>query len=132
MIKSIFIFCLLYFSLQSSEKTYQKTYFENGKMESEGWIDQNQKVDYWFYYYENGNKKAEGHYEQNKKCKWWIFYKSNKEIDKKSEFENDQLNGFTLIYKKNNIIRAEKYTMGKKLKEWNSLSEFKKDNKISF
>lgn len=101
-------------------------------MESEGWLNQNQKVDYWFYYFENGNKKAEGHFEENKKCKWWVFYKSNKQIDKKSEFENDQLNGLTLIYQKNNIIRAEKYAMGKKLKEWNSLSEFKKDNKISF
>jgi hypothetical protein len=27
---------------------------------------------------------------------------------------------------KNNIIRAEKYSMGIKIKEWNSLSEFKK------
>jgi hypothetical protein len=23
-------------------------------------LNQNQKVDYWFYYYENGNKKEEG------------------------------------------------------------------------
>jgi hypothetical protein len=43
----------------------------------------------------------------------------------KSEFKNDQLNGFSLFYKKNNIIRAEK-TMGIKIKEWNSLSEFKR------
>jgi hypothetical protein len=38
---------------------------------------------------------------------------------------------FLYFTKKNNIIRAEKY-MGIKIKEWNSLSEFKRDNKISF
>jgi hypothetical protein len=30
------------------------------------------------------------------------------------------------ILQKNNIIRAEKYSMGIKIKEWNSLSEFKR------
>jgi antitoxin component YwqK of YwqJK toxin-antitoxin module len=130
--KAIYILFLFVFIQASAQRIYQKTYFKNGKMESEGWLNQNQKVDYWFYYFENGNKKEEGHYQTNKKCKWWIFYRTNKEIDKKSEFENDQLNGFSLIYKKNSIIRAEKYASGKKIKEWNSLSEFKKDNKISF
>jgi hypothetical protein len=33
---------------------------------------------------------------------------------------------FSLFYKKNNIIRAEKIFYGIKIKEWNSLSEFKK------
>jgi hypothetical protein len=33
----------------------------------------------------------------------------------KSEFKNDQLNGFSLFYKKT-IIRAEKYSMGIKIK----------------
>jgi hypothetical protein len=55
------------------------------------------------------------------------FYESNKVIKKK--WENDQLNGFSLFYKKNNIIRAEKYSMGIKIK--NSLRNLK-DNKISF
>jgi hypothetical protein len=33
---------------------------------------------------------------------------------------------FFILQKNNNIIRAEKYSMGIKIKEWNSLSEFKK------
>lgn len=130
--KIIYILFLFVFIQVSAQKVYHKTYFKNGRMQSEGWLNENQKVDYWFYYFENGNKKEEGHYEANKKYKWWIFYRTNKEIDKKSEYENDLLNGFSLIYKKNSINRAEKYASGKKLKEWNSLSEFKKDNKISF
>lgn len=132
MTKVIRILFLFFFLQASAQKMYQKNYFPTGKIESEGWLNQNEKVDYWFYYYENGNKKQEGHYEANKKCKWWIFYKSNKEFYKKSEYENDQLNGFSFFYKKNSVIRAEKYDMGKKIKEWNSVTEFKKDNKISF
>jgi antitoxin component YwqK of YwqJK toxin-antitoxin module len=130
--KAIYLLILFGFFQASAQRTYNKTYFNNGKIQSEGWMSQNQKVDYWFYYYENGTKKEEGHYEANKKCKWWIFYNPNKEIDKKSEFDNDQLNGFSIFYKKNKIIRAEKYVMGKKTKEWNSISEFKKDNTIFF
>jgi antitoxin component YwqK of YwqJK toxin-antitoxin module len=130
--KAIYLLILFGFFQASAQRTYNKTYFNNGKIQSEGWMSQNQKVDYWFYYYENGTKKEEGHYQANKKCKWWIFYNPNKEIDKKSEFDNDQLNGFSIFYKKNKIIRAEKYVMGKKTKEWNSISEFKKDNTIFF
>ena len=130
--KAIYILIIFTFFQASAQRNYTKTYFKNGQLQAEGWLSKNKKVDYWFYYYENGYKKEEGHYEANKKCKWWVFYESNKEINKKSEFEDDQLNGFSLFYKKNKIIRAEKYSMGKKIKEWNSISEFKKDNTINF
>jgi cellulose synthase/poly-beta-1,6-N-acetylglucosamine synthase-like glycosyltransferase len=36
------------------------------------------------------------------------------------------------FYRSNQIIRAEKYIMGKKTKEWNLVTEFKKDNTINF
>ena len=116
----------------SGQKFYSKEYYDNGKLKSEGWLNQNQKVDYWFYYFENGNKKEEGHFINNKKCKWWIFYNPNEEITKKCEFKNGLINGFSLFYRNSHIIRAEKYFMGNKTNEWNSLSEFKKDNNINF
>ena len=128
----IYLLIIFTFFQTSAQRNYQKSYIKNGQLQSEGWLNKNQKVDYWFYYFENGNKKEEGHYTANKKCKWWIFYKSNEAINKKSEFENDQLNGYSLFYKKNKLVKAEKYSMGNKIKEWNSISEFKKDNKISF
>jgi hypothetical protein len=68
-------------------------------------VDQNQKVDYWFYYYENGNKKEEGHYEDNKNVNGG-FYESNKEVNKKSEFKTTIKWLFFIL--QNNIIRAEK------------------------
>jgi hypothetical protein len=66
-------------------------------MESEGWLNQNQKSRLLVLLFENGNKRRRALHEANK-IKWWIFYRTNKEIEKKSEFENDQLNGFSLIF----------------------------------
>lgn len=115
----------------SDDKIYVKNYFDNGQMKSEGWMKKNQKEGYWFSYYENGNKKEEGHFKNNKKAKWWIYYNVNEGIEKKCEFENDVMNGYCIIYFNGDVVRGEKYQSGKKIKQWNSLSEFKKDNSIS-
>jgi antitoxin component YwqK of YwqJK toxin-antitoxin module len=112
-------------------KIYVKNYFENGKIESEGWIKDNQKIDYWFYYYENGNKKEEGHYVNNKKSKWWLMYDDNEIIQKKCQFYNNKLDGLAIVYKNGTIIRAEKYKMNIKIKQWESLSAFRKDNTLT-
>jgi antitoxin component YwqK of YwqJK toxin-antitoxin module len=112
-------------------KTYVKNYFENGQIESEGWTKNNQKVDYWFYYYENGNKKEEGHYLDNKKTKWWLSYDDKEVLQKKCQFANNQLEGICVIYKNGNIIRAEKYKMNIKIKQWESLSAYRKDNTLT-
>jgi antitoxin component YwqK of YwqJK toxin-antitoxin module len=114
-----------------SQKSYFKEITSNKKIVSEGWINNSQKTDYWFYYYANGNTKEEGHYVENKKINWWIFYDTKGNILKKCEFKNDKMNGFCIIYNDGEIIRAEKFIKGKKIKQWESLSEFKKDNTIS-
>ncbi|MBF2709605.1 toxin-antitoxin system YwqK family antitoxin [Flavobacterium soyangense] len=128
--KLIYLLILLSCIRVSGQKVYFKEYFGNGKIKSEGWLIEGQKVDYWLYYYENGDKKEEGHFANNKKSKWWIFYNIKDEVSKKCEFANDKMHGLCLIYKDGAIIRAEKYQMGKKIKQWNSIKEFKKDNPI--
>ncbi|MDG2431139.1 hypothetical protein [Flavobacterium sp.] len=128
MIKSIFILILLSVCIHTAEKTYYKDYYENGKIKSEGWILDNQKVDYWFYYYENGKKKEEGHYNKNKKVQWWLYYDANEIILKKAEFKNNIQEGLTLVYKNGSLVKAEKYLKGVKIKEWTSLSKYKRDN----
>jgi antitoxin component YwqK of YwqJK toxin-antitoxin module len=122
----VFLTIITIFSI-SEEKRYSKNYFPNGNLKSEGWIKENHKVNYWFYYFENGNKKEEGHYGEDKKNKWWIFYNPNGEILKKTEFKNDQMDGLCIIYKQGKIIKAEKYKLGKKVHEWNTLSAYQKD-----
>lgn len=129
MLKSVILFIVLNFIGNSDVKTYIKHYYPNGKLKEEGWILNDKKTDYWFYYYENGLKKQEGHYKNNQKINWWIFYDEKQTIIKKCEFRNDKMNGLSIIYAKGEIIKAEKYNNGKKVKTWSSLSEFKKDNK---
>lgn len=120
----------LTFLISSSfaQKEYIRNYYPNGKLKEEGWISNAIKTDYWFYYYENGNKKEEGHYQNNKKTNWWIFYNEKQLITKKCEYKNNQLNGLTILYEKGMIIKAEKYSNGKKIKTWTKIEEFKKDN----
>ena len=124
----------LIFSFQTclAQKTYTKTYYNNGNLKEEGWTQNNQKTDYWFFYNENGTKKEEGHFDENQKVKWWIFYNTKGEVIKKSAFENNKLNGYTIIYDKSKIIRAEKYSMNKKTDQWESVEAFKKDNPFLF
>jgi hypothetical protein len=59
-------------------------------------------------------KKEEGHYEDNKKCKWWIFM-NQMEVNKKVSLKRS-IKWLFFILQKNNIIRAEKYSMGIKIK----------------
>lgn len=108
-------------------KSYAKNYFENGKIESEGWMINNQKTDYWFYYFDNGNVKEEGHYLSNKKYKWWVIYDKNEEIQKKCNYFDDKLDGLVVIFNKGKIIKAEKYKKNIKVKEWYSVAAFRKD-----
>lgn len=128
MVKGLFFLLIITIFGNSEQKTYSKTYYPNGKIQSEGWMNQNQKVAYWFFYYENGNKKEEGHYLANKKQKWWLFYDSNETLLRKTEYQNDFPNGLNLLYKNGKIVKAEKYQLGIKIKEWNSLSAYQKDN----
>lgn len=111
-----------------SKKEYVKTYYSNGNMKEEGWLLNGKKTEYWFYYYESGSKRCEGHYKNNLKVNWWVFYDSNGKIIKKAEFNQDVQNGFTIVYKNEEIVLAEKYKNGIKLKSWKTLSDFKKDN----
>ena len=128
----LFFIFFLSMSFVFGQKSYVKNYYENGHLKEEGWVEGNQKVDYWFFYNANGTKKEEGHYLNNQRVKWWIFYDGKGKILKKSEFENNKLNGFTIVYDKNKIIRAEEYTMNKKTNQWESVEAFKKDNPFLF
>lgn len=128
MIKYIFVMLFFCFLTASGQKTYIKSYYKNGKIKSEGWLQKNHKEDYWFFYHENGNKKEEGHFVENKKSKWWLFYTAKGEIVKKVEFRNNVEEGLGIFYKDGKIIKAARYKLGEKLKEWNTISAYKRDN----
>ena len=136
------------------QKTYQKNYYSNKTMKSEGWVENGQKTGYWKYYYKNGSikkeghyknstpvkywyfyarnglKEKEGHYAQGKKNKWWLFYDTEGNVNHKCQLKDNHKNGYCLIYRKNRIIKASKFQQGKKIKEWTDLSSFRKENKL--
>jgi antitoxin component YwqK of YwqJK toxin-antitoxin module len=119
---------LLCFIAAKAQKTYIKNYYDNGKLSSEGWVNQNKKTDYWFFYHKNGNKKEEGHYFNDKKTKWWIVYDVNGKIQRKIEFNNNLENGLSIFYHEGKIYKAARYNAGSKIKEWTSIASYKKDN----
>jgi antitoxin component YwqK of YwqJK toxin-antitoxin module len=123
----LFFFCS-YFGF--AQKEYSKIYYPNGNLKEEGWQQENEKIDYWYFYDSEGNKIQEGHFENNKKSNWWIFYDTNHNTAKKCEFVNGKKNGICLIYTNGKLSRAEKYNNGKLINSWTELSEFKKDNNI--
>lgn len=63
-----------------------------------------------------------------KKASWWIFYDEKQIVTKKCEYKKDKLNGISILYDQGQIIKAEKYIDGKKIKTWTSIEEYKKDN----
>jgi antitoxin component YwqK of YwqJK toxin-antitoxin module len=131
MFKPIYLFLLITIFGFQSDKVYIKNYFENRRMKCEGWSQNDKKINYWFFYHENGSKREEGHFENNRKVKWWVYYDTSERIVRKCQFKNDAMDGLCILYKNGNIMGAERYSKGKKIKEWKTISEFKKDNDIS-
>lgn len=109
---------------------YWKFYYENGNIEKEGHFSNNKPVKYWYFYTQNGNKKSEGHYLNGEKAKWWLFYDDMEKINHKCQLKFNKKNGYCLMYKNEKLISAAKYKAGKKLKEWTNLKAFKKENNL--
>ncbi|WP_338101624.1 hypothetical protein, partial [Psychroserpens algicola] len=153
--KFIASICLLLLSFNSmAQKTYQKNYFDDGTLASEGWLLNSKKTDYWKFYHANGTiqreghfalgketkywtyyrhdgtKESEGHYEHGKKHKWWLFYDSNGKINHKCQLKNNQKNGYCLMYKNEKLVAAVKFSEGKKIKTWTDYRSFKKENSL--
>jgi antitoxin component YwqK of YwqJK toxin-antitoxin module len=128
-LSTLFILVLSFYS--SAQNDYQKNYFDNGTLASEGWLNGNQKADYWKFYYENGPLESEGHYVNDSKNKWWLFYDSEEKINHKCQLKNNIKNGYCLMYKNEKLISAVKFSERKKIREWIEFASFKKENKLS-
>ncbi|HEA30230.1 MAG TPA: hypothetical protein ENH91_09585 [Leeuwenhoekiella sp.] len=144
-------FIILFFFGIGGTKTYLKTYYKSGTIKAEGWMEENQKTDYWYFYHPNGtlgskgsfikDKKSgywyfydqqsrllrEGHYESGNKENWWIFY-DTAAIMRKVQFEKNARNGYCLIYENRVIKKAERYKNDTLKGSWTSMAAFKRDN----
>lgn len=139
----------------SKDKTYDRTYYKNGKVKSEGWLRYNVKTDYWKFYHENGKiseqghyaygkresywyffnenriRTKEGHYKKGDQVNWWLFYDTKGRINHKCQLNMGVKNGYCLKYKDEKLMSAEKYDNGEKIKEWTNFSAFRKENSLS-
>ena len=55
------------------QNNYQRNYFDNRNLKSEGWLKNNQKNDYWKFYYKNGNLKKKVIFQKTKRQIIGIF-----------------------------------------------------------
>ncbi|WP_209402272.1 toxin-antitoxin system YwqK family antitoxin [Pseudozobellia sp. WGM2] len=155
--KLSFVILTIFFLASFSEQngTYQKEYYDNGRLKSEGWTKNGIKVNYWKFYHPNGKLSEEGHFQNNKRIKywhfydqdgkhlqeghyqkgtktdWWLFYDSNGKVNHKCQLKNGKKNGYCLKYLDEQLTSAEKYQNGKKVKEWFSFASFKRENNLS-
>jgi len=59
---------------QETKEGYNKLYYPNGKISSEGNISNGKPDGYWKNYYENGQLKSEGNRKDYKLDSTWKFY----------------------------------------------------------
>ncbi|MEM6515015.1 MAG: hypothetical protein AAF688_02450 [Bacteroidota bacterium] len=132
------------------DKEFSRDYDQEGNLMSEGWMQNEKKVEFWTFYHTNGSIEKKGHYDRgkkdgywyfydskenlvregyfknNNKDNWWTFYENKKKV--KIQFKNGLKNGFALIYERDRLKKAERYESDRKIGEWTSYFKFKKDN----
>lgn len=82
---------------QSGIKTdgYNKIYYDNGNLASEGFSEDGKPNGYWKTYHENGNIKSEGNRTDFKLSGIWKFYNDEGKKIKEITYENGLKNGKT-------------------------------------
>jgi len=95
---------------------YNKFYYGNGQISSEGLMKNGKPDGFWKTYYVNGLKKSEGLRTNFLLDSIWNFYDNKENINKKISYKNGKKNGFYTTYKlvkdsveKNIIISKELY-----------------------
>lgn len=141
--------------INPEDKRYERTYYNDGTLASEGWMRYNTKTDYWTFYHKNGHKSEQGFFAYGKREKYWFFYDENRIRTKEGRFaEHEEIgwwlfydkkgrinhkcqltkgikDGYCLKYEDAKLISAEKYSKGEKIKEWKSFRAFTHENSLS-
>ena len=150
-----FLFVFVFSLTNSNESEYLKDFYESGKTKSEGWLVDGNKAGYWKFYYENGKTSEQGHYKHNRREKywyfyspnririkegnyldgemtsWWLFYDTKGRINHKCQLNNGKKNGYCPKYENEELVSAEKFQNGNKIKEWFNFVDFQRENKLS-
>jgi len=77
---------------------YNKFYYENGKISSEGNMRDNKPDGYWKNYYDNGKVKIEGNRKNFLLDSSWKFYDAKGRITKLINYKEGKKNGESIVY----------------------------------
>ncbi|MCC6369921.1 MAG: hypothetical protein IT236_02825 [Bacteroidia bacterium] len=77
---------------------YNKFFYENGKLSSEGTMKDGKPDGYWKNYYKNGNLKIEGNRRNFLLDSVWKFYDERGRISKTISYKTGKKNGSTKVY----------------------------------
>ncbi len=94
----LLLFSFLGLSQQNNPNGYNKFYYENGKISSEGFMKQGKPDGYWINYYKNGKIKIEGNRKNFLLDSLWRFYDEKGRITKTITYLEGKKNGPTKIY----------------------------------
>jgi len=102
-LKTIILFFLpVLFLAQTKNETnpngYNKYYYDNGVLSSEGYMKDGKADGYWKNYYENGKIKNEGNRKNFQLDSLWKFYNENGKLTKTYYYKEGKKNGFVVTY----------------------------------
>jgi|LauGreDrversion4_2_1035121.scaffolds.fasta_scaffold45623_2 antitoxin component YwqK of YwqJK toxin-antitoxin module len=100
---SIIFLCIPFlFLAQTKNETnpngYNKFYYENGILSSEGYMKDGKADGYWKNYYENGKIKNEGNRKNFQLDSLWKFYNEKGKLTKTFYYKEGKKNGFIVTY----------------------------------
>src|SRR6202012_2084495 len=83
---------------QQVKDGYNKLYYQNGKISSEGMMRNGKPDGYWKNYYENGKLKSEGNRKDFKLDSLWKFYTPKGLMYLEYTYKTGKKNGFKYTY----------------------------------
>lgn len=107
----LFVFTSSFSFLFSQENTkvdpngYNKFYFENGNVSSEGSMRNGKPDSYWKNYYESGILKSEGNRKDFLLDSLWKFYNQEGNLNLEINYKTGKKNGFRITYQGDEILR---------------------------
>lgn len=112
-IKSVFLFLIVFpliIVAQNNEinpNGYNKFFYENGTLSSEGWMSDGKPDKYWKTYYENGKIKSEGNRKNSELDSVWKFYNDQGIVVSEMNFRNNKKNGLCITFSNEGMVIAE-------------------------
>jgi antitoxin component YwqK of YwqJK toxin-antitoxin module len=82
----------------TTKNGFNKFFYENGKVSSEGNMKDGKPDGYWKNYYENGKLKIEGNRKNFQLDSTWKFYDQKGKITKSIKYKEGKKNGLAVVY----------------------------------